>query len=136
MLIRTHDPDAINALANHEEIRPFIGGSGPLDFTDAIARPEHHFIIGQHGGFALIWTAPAALEVHTMIMKKGRGRWARDAASFGIGYARQAGAKTLWTKVPPHSRNVRIYAAMMGMRDMAMTVEQFGLPYDVMAMEI
>lgn len=131
------DADLINEVINHPAVRPFIGfaDAGDLDITPLV-RPENLFPFGEHGGFALLWSAPRTREVHTFILPKGRGAWARQAAADGIDIARSDGTRTLWTKIPDDQPNVRAFAVGMGMQPTGEVIETDGKPYAVYAMEI
>jgi hypothetical protein len=136
ILQRTHDVDAVNALVNDPAIRPFVGGEGYVDLSEPAGRQEHLFLMGEHGGFALIWSAPGAFEVHTFILASGRGAWARSAALDGINQAKAKGARMLWTRVPRNLPHVVAFATEMGMKATGETIETWGKPYDVLAMEV
>lgn len=114
----TTDAAAVNAVVNHPAVRPFVGSpdEGEIDLSELTARAENLFLLGEHGGFALYWTAPFTREVHTFVLPKGRGAWARDAAGEGIVIAVAHGTAVLWTRIPPGLPNVRAYAVRMGMR--------------------
>jgi hypothetical protein len=136
LLHLSRDAQAINAVVNDPAVRPFVGApeAGDLDLAPLVACDENLFPFGEHGGFALIWTAPHTREVHTFILKSGRGKWAREAAAEGIAMAAQAGTKALWTCIPDGQRHVAAYALGMGMEPTGETVERCGKPYSVMAM--
>lgn len=139
LLRRCSDHHAVDAVVNHPDVRPFVGIGGPqgyLDHSSPVARPENWFLLGEHGGFGLIWTAPGVHEVHTFILKTGRGEWARAAARETINYARTSGDRMLWTRIHPAQVNVVAFATEMGMRPSGMTLETFGVPYLVFHMEI
>lgn len=118
-------------------MRPFVGfaDAGELDISPLI-KPENMFPFGEHGGFALIWTAPHAAEVHTFILPEGRGRWARVAAANGIEMARDRGFVRLWTKIAHQAPHVRHYAADMGMEPTGECCEEGGLTYTIYEMGI
>jgi hypothetical protein len=128
----------INAAVNHPAVRPHLGmpDVGNLDLSESVAKPENIFPIGEHGGFALIWTAPFAREVHTFISPEGRGAWARNAAREGIEMARECGTRLLWTRIPPEGPNVRVFAALMGMAPTGEVISTFGTPYAIYSMEV
>lgn len=107
---------------------------GDLDLSP-LFRPENLFPFGEHGGFALLWTGPHEREVHTFILPEGRGSWARHAAREGIAIAAEQGTKTLWTRIPPHGPHIKAYAVGMGMRPTGETIETFGEPHEIYAME-
>lgn len=117
-------------------MRPFVGApdAGELDISPLI-RPENLFPFGEHGGFALIWTAPKTREVHTYVVKEGRGRWAMQARAEMIEIARDAGTERLWTKIPPEAPNVESFARRGGMKPTGETIDSLGVPHAVFAME-
>ena len=137
-LSRTHDVELVNALVNHPEVRPHIGvpDAGDLDLTGVVDRREHWFLVGEHGGFALMWSAPKVHEVHTFILKSGRGAWANAARAEMIDYARKHGAKMLWTKIPPQTPHVERFARQGGMQHTGEVIETYGVPHRVMMMEL
>jgi len=132
------DSAAINAVLNDPAVRPFIGlpDAGEVDISPLVVNPMNLFPFGEHGGFALLWTAPHTREVHTFILPSGRGRWAQQAAAEGIEMARDAGTRTLWTKVPADAPHVRAFASVMGMDPTGEAVTEHGAAYEIMAMEL
>lgn len=129
VLERSYATQTINALANHPELRPFVGGDPklPLDMTAAIDNDLNVFLMGEHGGFILIWSAPGVYEVHTLIRPEGRGKWALDAAREGIAtMKRDYGAKHIWTRVDPEQRNVRAFTMTVGMKPCGQEVFDLG----------
>lgn len=134
ILARSYDVAAINAVVNAPEVRPFIGGVGELDMTGAI-RSENLWLMGEHGGFAMSRSAPGSYEVHTFILKGGRGAWARQAAHDAIAIMTPI-ADRLWTKILPEQGNVVAYATAMGMKPTGVVSETLGKPYGVYEMEI
>lgn len=138
-LRRCFDPDTVNTVVNHPDVRPFVGIGGPdgyLDHSAPILRPENWFLLGEHGGFALTFSAPGVHEVHTFILKSGRGAWAMQAAQEMIAYARDHGDCMLWTRIHPSQAHVATFAVRNGMTPAGMVLETFGQPYDVYKMEI
>lgn len=135
-VILCRDAERINAVANHPEIRPFIGPGDALDMSEAVSRPENWFLMGEHGGFALIWSAPKVYEVHTFIKRSGRGRWAYKAAADMIAFATDSGAAMLWTRIHPEHRPTISFARHFGMRPVGYSVETFGQPYGIYKMEL
>jgi hypothetical protein len=133
------DVSRLNAVVNDPSVRPFIGApeAGVLDMAPLLDDPKNLFPFGEHGGFALVWTAPHAFEVHTFILPSGRGFWARLAAYAGIEMAKAKGARLLWTQVPvsgfPH---IKAYAHRMGMTETGETNSVFGHKYSVLSMDI
>jgi hypothetical protein len=138
MLERSFDVERINAVVNHPEVRPGVGDpdSGDLDVAPLVERAEHWFLMGEHGGFLLSWSAPKVREVHTFILPEGRGKWGAVARANMIAYARDNGMKMLWTKIAPGDRHVDRYARQGGMQLTQEVIETFGEPYRVYSMEL
>lgn len=125
------DADRINWFANHPEIRPHIGGSGPLDLS-AITVDPNVALFGEHGGFCLSWTAPNTYEIHTLILPEGRGAWAFDWAARSIEYMVSIGAERLWTRVHPDARHTAIFTRQMGLKPCGTLITDLGdgpVPY-------
>lgn len=138
MLVRSHDAARINEVINHPTVRPAVGMPelGDLDMASVIERPEHWFLMGDHGGFALTWSAPATYEWHSFILPEGRGKWAADARTEAIEYARQNGARMLWSKIPPDAPHVDRFARQGGMKPTNDVIVTLGVPYRVFNMEL
>lgn len=138
MLVRSHDAARINEVINHPTVRPAVGMPelDDLDMTPVVERPEHWFLMGDHGGFALTWSAPATYEWHSFILPEGRGKWAADARTEAIEYARQHGARMLWSKIPPDVPHVDRFARQGGMKPTNDVIVTLGVPYRVFNMEL
>lgn len=138
MLERSFDAARINAVVNHPDVRPFVGALdlGDLDLSTVVAAPEHWFLMGDHGGFLLAWSAPGVREVHTFVLPEGRGRWANEARAAMLEYAAANGTRQLWTKIHPDHRHVARFARQGGMQSTDEMVETFGTPYRVYTMEL
>lgn len=138
MLTRSFDVDAINAAANRPDVRPFIGPAslGELDFEDAVTDYNNWFLMGEHGGFVLVWSAPGVYEVHVFIATEGRGKWAAQAWIVAREYAAQNGAKMLWARIAPAAKFVSMFARRGGMKPTYEMLYTLGSAYDVYKMEL
>lgn len=138
MLTRSFDAERINAVVNHPAVRPHVGAPelGDLDLSDVIERPEHWFLMGDHGGFLLQWSAPHTREVHTFVLPEGRGKWAQEARAAMIRYASDHGTKMLWTKILDEDRHTIRFARQGGMQFTDDVLETFGKPYRIYWMEL
>ena len=138
MLERSFDVERINAVANHPEVRPFVGPAelGELDCTDAVAFDKNWFLMGEHGGYVLAWSAPNVHEVHVMILPEGRGKWAAKARQFTIDYAVDNGVETLWARIAPSAPSVSLYARRGGMQPTGEMIYTLGSAYDLFKMEL
>jgi hypothetical protein len=138
MLTRSFDVNAINAAANRPDVRPFIGPAslGELDFEDAVTDYNNWFLMGEHGGFVLVWSAPGVYEVHVFIATEGRGKWAAQAWVAAREYAAQNGAKMLWARIAPTAKFVSMFARRGGMKPTYEMLYTLGSAYDVYKMEL
>ena len=138
MLERTQDVDRINEVVNHPSVRPSIGAPeiGEVDVSALVTAPEHWFLMGEHGGFMLGWSAPDVREIHTFILPEGRGKWAAQARNEMLAYARKHGTKLLWTKISLDARHVEHFARQGGMQLTEEVIETLGVPYRIYRLEL
>ena len=111
MIAEVSNPAIVNFFANHPD-----NNSGPLlDLTGAMG-PKTAYFLGKHGGFAFEWTAPGTYEVHAMVVKAGRGRWALDALETAL-RAMQGRAERFWARIEPDRPEIALFARLAGFRD-------------------
>lgn len=119
MIRRTMSPEAVNALANHPEIRPFIGGGeGDLDLTPVVLNPANIILEADGGVWVLSLSEPGVLELHTLFLPEARGksyfRQAREALRWIF---TRTDCSEIVTKCPDNNPGARMAAAMMGFRE-------------------
>lgn len=138
LLFPTTDAAAINALINHPAVRPTCGlpEMGELDFSNLIARPENLFLIGEHGGFMLLWSAPRAREIHVFLLPEGRGKWGFATQREVVEAAAERGVTVLWARISPDYPQLEAFARRGGMKPTGEVIEAFGVPYQIYAMEV
>lgn len=104
------DPRTIEYYVNHPD-----NLEGPaLDMAGAIG-PKTAFYIGEHGGFGFEWCAPGTYEVHAMVTKAGRGRWALNALETAL--RDMAGrADHYWCRIHPDTPHIALFARLAGFR--------------------
>lgn len=138
MLERSYDTAFINKVVNDPAVRPYVGSGvdGDIDTQILVDNPDNWFLMGEHGGFLLNATAPGVREIHTFILPEGRGKWANDARTAMLDYARSHGTEKLWTKIEPDSKHVIRYARQGGMQKTDEMVELFGTLYQIYRMEL
>lgn len=130
MLDEVQDPSVINAFANHPEIAPLIGSDGDLDLSEAVREPNV-FLMGEHGGFCFMWTAPGTFEVHVMLTEAGRGRWGFDAGKAGVRAMADRGATQLWACIHPERGETGLFARMAGFADTGMRLDRDGVRWRI-----
>lgn len=71
--------DHLNAIANHPEVRPFIGGGdGEVDVTPLLA--DSYFLVTDLGGFIFQRKFFGRYALHTMFLAEGRGKHVAEVA--------------------------------------------------------
>jgi hypothetical protein len=136
MLTSCCDANRINAVINHVSVRPFVGPGDYVLDVQPLLSDKNIFLMGEHGGFALIETEPKVHEIHTFILPDGRGAWARAAAQALIDFAAQNGDTKVWTKVPADQKNVELYTRRAGLRPTGELTTVFDKPYKVFSLEL
>lgn len=138
MLERCYDVARINAVGNHPDVRPYVGHAelGELDFADAVADEKNWFLMGEHGGYILAWSAPDVYEVHVMILPDGRGKWAAKARQFTIDYAIKNKVDMLWARIALNASSVSLYARRGGMQPTGEMIYTLGSVYGLYKMEL
>ena len=120
---RTLDASALNEVANHPEVRPWLGGEGPLDLGETVAAigPDglaNFALVTDGGGFLLIRHEPGTYEVHSMFLPEARTRTVR-AMRAGMAYMfTQTDCEKLITKVPDGNDRAANLARLGGFRSM------------------
>lgn len=83
MIRRTLDSALLNAVANTNEVRPLLGGVGPIDVSAIVQDLTNFALVTDLGGFLLIKHEPGIYESHT-IFPVGSGQHALDAIRQGL----------------------------------------------------
>lgn len=131
-LDRTMDATALNAVANHPDVRPWLGGDGPLDLTGMLADPANVAGLSAHGGFLAVAHGAGRYEVHSLFQPtRSAGETTRamraavtymfaatdavelvtkvpDANLAAAGLARLAGFQLLFTMAAPWTADTRV----------------------------
>lgn len=77
---REYSANRINAVVNHPDVRPWVGGSGQLDLAPVIANQANVLLMGEGGGFLLVQQEPGVYEVHSQFVPGSRGSAVVEAA--------------------------------------------------------
>ncbi len=85
-LKRTLDPSALNRVANHPEVRPWLGGEGEVDLTGLVMNPANFAFQGEHGGFIAQKIGEGRYEVHSLFLPSGRGGESLACAAEGMAF--------------------------------------------------
>lgn len=120
MIRRTMNPEALNALANHPDIRPFIGGDGEsvLDLSAQVRDPKNVALLADCGAWMLFHLAPGEFELHTMFLPAGRGKTYFSQAKEALRWMfTRTDATEIMTKCPDANPATRMAALLMGFRE-------------------
>ena len=112
------DARFLNAVANHPDVRPWIGGEGALDLGPVLADPLNVALTFEAGGWVFARHEAGIHELHTLILPEGRGRRARDAWREAERYLfARTDAREIVTRVPANNRGAALAARLCGFRE-------------------
>lgn len=82
-LTRTSDAAFLNQVANHPDVRPWLGTDGGsfVDVGVLLDLPGAFALTNEHGGFVFTPDDDGVFEFHTQFLPSGRGRVALHAAT-------------------------------------------------------
>ncbi len=104
-LRRTMDATHLNLVANHPEVRPWIGGEGLADLQPILDAPHNVALESAHGGFIAVRLEDDLYECHSLFLPEGRGVETMHARAEAARYFFTATpARTLVTRVPARNR--------------------------------
>lgn len=83
---RTLDATRLNEVANHPDVRPWLGGSGVIDLKDIVGHPANVALVTANGGYVLQNQGGGQYEAHSLFLPDGRGSEAAAAAEEGFRY--------------------------------------------------
>lgn len=112
---RTLDAAFLNTVANHPDVRRWLGGFGVLDLSEIIANPANIALQCEHGGWVLVKQDAGTYDLHTLFMKSGRGRYYFEASGHCLDYLFTASdAREIVTRVPSLNRGAGFAADRCG----------------------
>ena len=86
-LKRSFDPAPFNEVANHQDVRPWLGGGdGPLDLSGLVSNPANFCFLSEVGGFIAHKLGEGRYEVHSLFKPEGRGGFAIQCAREGMAF--------------------------------------------------
>lgn len=129
-MIRSLDPKPFNVLANHPEIRPWLGGTGPLDLTGIVSDPQNFALLTPQidGGYILIRRDLGLYEAHSMALSSARGRPMLELAKDGFRYMFTAtDAIEITTQCPDGNTAALRWAEIVGFEHLGWRDQAFDL---------
>lgn len=117
MIRRTLNADEIDALLNHPDIRPTIGGEGYLNCDMLIEDRRNIFLVADGGGACFAWRGPGIYEGHSFFTARGK-----EAVSLGkqMLSVMSDQAKMVWGTTPERLRHVRMFNRLIGFKSLGM----------------
>lgn len=86
MIERTFDAEWFNGICNLPEVRPGLGGEGPIDVAPILANPANYGLRSLFGGFILLPHGAGFYSVHSQFATEGRGAHAIAAMRAGFDF--------------------------------------------------
>jgi len=127
------DAPFLNFVANHPEVRPWIGGEGPLDLGPVLSDAGNVALTFDAGGWVFVRHEAGVYELHTLILPEGRGRRAREAWREAERYIfARTDAREIVTRVPANNRGADLAARMCGFRERFRRQRAFRTPEGVL----
>lgn len=115
---RTMDGRFLTEVANHPDVRPWLGGEGPLDLTAVISNPENYALVTDGGGWVIHKLEPGVYELHSLFLPGGRGKpfFAAAREMFRFMFTRTEATEIL-TKCPDDNPGARMAASLVGFKE-------------------
>ncbi len=119
MIRRTMDPAFLTEVANHPEVRPWLGGEGPIDLTARCHNPANIVLVDEgRGGWVLQQILPSVYELHTLFLPEARGRAYFASAREALRWVfTRTDALEIVTKCPDDNGAARMAAKLVGFRE-------------------
>ena len=118
MIGRTLDGAFFNEIANHPEVRPWLGGKGALDLRQAVANPANVAMRYLGGGLIFERLADGLYEAHSMFLPERRGRYAVVTMRDALEYVFTAtDCLEILTRVPDGNKAADGFARLAGGRE-------------------
>jgi hypothetical protein len=114
-VIRTLDASRLNGVANHPDVRPWLGGIGELDLSEVVSSPSNFAFEVEGGGFLCIARAPGLYEVHSLFLPDARAGRTYPAMVSAMTYMfTQTDCVELVTRVPDNNERAASLAKAGG----------------------
>jgi len=120
MIYRTMNAAFLNEVANHDDVRPFLGGGAePLDLGPLLSNPAVVALeVMGDGGWLLQPSLPGVYELHTLFMPHARGKSYFAAAREAMRWMfTNTDCLEIITKCPDDNPGARMAASVMGFRE-------------------
>jgi hypothetical protein len=124
-MIRTLDGTFLEEVANHPDVRPWIGGKDHFNARQIVANPDHVTLQFDGGGFVFCKIAEGLYEAHTLFLPEHRGKDAVRCLREALRYMFTATeCQEILTRVPDGNDRADGFARIAG------GVEAYRLEHD------
>lgn len=105
---REFSAEGLNHIVNHPDVRPWVGGTGPLDTSEVVADLRNVLLMGEGGGLLFVRYAPGVYEVHTQFLPEARGANAVVVTNDALRWMfTKTDAVEILTKVPDGNKGAK-----------------------------
>lgn len=115
---RTLDAGRLNPVANHPDVRPWLGGEGPLDLTPLVSNPQNLAYATDAGGFLAVALGDGHYEAHSLFLPDGRRDTVRAVRAALDHFFAASDGLELTTKAPEGNRGAAALAQLAGFTDL------------------
>ena len=129
-MIRTLHARRFNEIASNPVVRPWLGGTQPIDLTETIANPENFAFLTDEGNGGYIYhkVGIGLYSVHTLSLPEGRTRQMLEARTASLREMFiKSDAVQIDTIVPAGNRGADIWASHAGFREVFTREKAFDL---------
>lgn len=120
MLVERYtDAKFANHILNSCDVRFDIADTseGFVDVGESVANPDNVLLCGEHGGFMYFKLLPGVYEVHSFVLRRGRGSWALAAAQDSLSWIfTRTDAYEVLTRIPDGHAAATGLATKCGLR--------------------
>lgn len=118
MIHRVFDAAFLNQVANHPEVRPWLGGEGEIDFQPALNDANNIGLVTDGGGWLIHKLGPGLYECHTQFLPDQRGRHVVAAMREGFRYMfTETDCMEVVSRIPDGNRGAEGLAQAAGFRE-------------------
>lgn len=106
LIWRTQDADFLNRVANHPEVRPWLGPSAePVDMAPEVSLPHNFAFQSAHGGIVFLERGAGLYEAHYHFLPECWGTEPRAALAEAVAEMfANADCEEIVVQVPQHNR--------------------------------
>lgn len=114
-MFRTFDAAFLNIVANHPEVRPWLGGEGVADLSEQTADTDNVVLQGEAGGFGFFRVAPGLYDLHALFLPSAWGQEPRKMIGEALAYLfAETDCEVVLMSAPTANRRIASFAHACG----------------------